>query len=119
MTDMQIVRGETKEFVLSIVDANGDPLVLADKRIYFTSRLGDVVVHAKRTANAGGSTDEIEVLGDGSATLKFAQGDTASMDPCKLDCDVWVVKDDESEYTRVLAFRLRVVQAQTRSFPTS
>lgn len=114
---MQIVRGETKSFTLQIKDAAGALLSLADKRIYFTSRRTGAVVHDKRTENAGGSTAQIEVLGVGSAKLKFLPTDTSSLGACRLDCDVWVVKDDQTDFTRVLSFTLDVTEAQTRTFP--
>lgn len=103
-------RGETKTYTLTIRNLADDLVDLTDAEIYFTVRgLDGLVVFAKRSTEAGGSGDEIEIPNQtaddaalkGQFYIKIGHDDS-DLEPTARWADCWVVTDaTPPEYLQV------------------
>lgn len=90
--EVKIYKGESKTFLLSVLDGNNNPVDLAGSEIYFTLRpklCDDKVVLTKSSLDSA----QIEIKSpatDGEAYVHFVPSDTEDLDHGDYVYDVWV-----------------------------
>lgn len=94
--EIEIYRGTSKNFELTVCDDSGDPVNLTGARIIATVKCDvyDDKISIQKDSQVGPA--EIEILtqsGDtlGQALIKFVPSDTQTLDPGEYVFDVWVV----------------------------
>lgn len=113
----QIARGTTRSFTVEVRDGDNELVPLAGARIYFTVRVGDVVILAKANTEGGGGDAQIEVTGTGVFKIKHTHEDTAR-EPVIGVADGFVITA-LGEYLQAIRNQpWQITQAQTRDFPT-
>jgi hypothetical protein len=81
MPDQTITRGDTEQFTITVIDADGDPQNLAGCTLFFTARrqtFAGAIVIAKKSPSDGIVIDSPSTLG--TATLTISPTDTASVE---------------------------------------
>lgn len=109
-TTYQLGRGESRTFTITVTSTTGALVDLTDAEIYFVVRgLDGEIVFQKRSVDAGGSTDEIEIPDQaadaaalkGQFSLKLGTADTNISQTARW-ADCWVVTSaDPPEYLKV------------------
>jgi hypothetical protein len=118
MSTISIPRGATKSYVITDVKDNSGVLIpMATAKVYFTATFGGITL-TKQSANVtGGSSAQIETLGDGSFRIKFAHEDTANQVPAVGRWDAWVVLPTGEYFQVVSVKKFEVTDAVTTTFP--
>jgi hypothetical protein len=107
--------GESKDLLLTVTDANGNPHPLEDMRLYMTMRRRDTIIN-KASTLGGGSDLEIEITGAGEAVVHLEHTDTMLLAPQVLMGEVWMVHPD-GDYIRGAVFELELLSSLILDFP--
>jgi hypothetical protein len=114
---LSVARGETKSWLFEVRDSAGALVDLTGAKIYFSLSIAGAVVITKRNTAAGGSDNEIQVVGLGQARLKFARNDTKDREATSGLYDFWVVTS-LGEYIRVVGpDQFAIAPVVTMTFP--
>lgn len=94
--EIEIVRGTSKNFELTVCDDAGDPVDLTGARVIATVKCDlydDKISIQKDSANGAAEIEILAQSGDtlGQALIKFTPSDTQNLDPGEYIFDVWVI----------------------------
>ena len=123
---VRVTRGATKTFLLTVIDANNEPVDLTDGKAWFTvkNRLEDAAaIIRKRNAAAGGVDGQILITvpqtapNIGQAQIFLVPADTLGLDPNEAYvCDAWVQLSGGQQYQVISNRQFIIEPAVTTNF---
>jgi hypothetical protein len=126
---LSVIRGESKTFLVTVRDAQRNPIDLTACSVWFSvkNRLEDVgPVITKRNAAVGGVDNQILITvpqtgaAIGQLSILIDPADTAALDPeGSYVCDAWVQLTNTKRYQVLTNRPFNILPAVTTAFPTS
>jgi hypothetical protein len=113
--EIEIYRGSSKTYELTVVDAESEAVDLTSARIVLSVKcaLDDQAPLIQKDSNVGAAEVDITHPKEGIAEIKFVPGDTHTMDVGEYIFDVWVVLASGTRGPVILPSPFKVVAGVT------